>query len=214
MQASADQIALQWADNMVDAAAQLNNLAPIFVSDWGKLSTAAANATGGDWTFSQQDLDGLGTSIEQGAAQTAYDSLMPVGYTTYQLCPNRIDPDPVSAGDYYAGSSPLGGVYQPFRGIPEAGQTMLLAVGPIGPVGTLYAMQAPPSTPFGGGAPLPSPSLNPPSSLVTPLFQSVNQSGGIGLYPPYFWERYMLPPDLFLSDDYPPAKTCPPLTSP
>ena len=46
---------------------------------------------------------------------------------------------------------------------------------------------------------------------MTPLFESVNQSGGIGLYPPYFWERYMLPLDHLLSDGSSQAKTCPPV---
>lgn len=181
VQDSADQLALQWADNTVAAAAEINNLAPIFVSDWGKLSRVAANVTGanGSWAISQQGLDAISTSLEQGATQTAYESLLPTAYLAYQLNPSQTNPNPVDASTYYC---PQAFVPYGWAGEPEAGQAILFEPNST----TLYAMQTP-AYPHPIGT-------NPPSSLVTPLFESVNQPGGVGLYQPYFWERYMLPP--------------------
>ena len=193
-----------------DAAANLSRLGALLVSDPDKLATAATKSQG-SWELPMPSSDQATNTIRAGARQWLYTSLMHEAYQlhSWDVCaPWRTqglsycywvggsgEPSPVYSMQCRGGNPNYPSYYQPFKdkGEPQSATFVQRLWWPWEKIQwmSVKAIARGPIHEPGGGS-VPSSFAVPSAALTDPLFQSVDlrnpDSGGVGLYPEYFFE--------------------------
>jgi hypothetical protein len=191
VQTDAANLAVAEADNLLASANEIYSLTSVIVSDYGKLNTVAPLVVGnGAWVLPS----GVQGAIQAGLTQTAWESLMPIGYTAWKMLPTKKpkNPLPVDPKSYQCFLGPFltSASFAPWAGADPDSYVSLYTPTSPPTFPTAYGLQAAGFTP---GKSLTNQTQPPPASIVDPLFESIDASGGVGLYRSWFWEREMLP---------------------
>lgn len=195
VRAEAEQLGAAVANAVATTLATYNQLQDVIVSDYGRLSDVGGNAlTNPAWAWDGGTTNLAATLIEQSATQRFYAALMPTAYRAYRLIPTSPNNDTVTSANNYVceGHDPeTGGSknVETFKQAAASGQFDFV-YDYANSAAQKYVWVWYSSVNNQGQATVP------PSSLTDPLFQSIEDAGGVGLYAPAFWYQSWTPADL------------------
>jgi hypothetical protein len=186
--AKVSELSQQVATYYANASATMNNLRDIAISDYARLSAIGPLATNADWVVNTDNINQIVQSLRQGAQRSFYNELMPLAYRPAILNPSSRNRYPT-----------------PANCLVRAGPTTYgpAAVFEKAPASSSMGFQQVPGAPTDGSGPgsqwwvlhsrqdyFPTdvPDL-PPASLTDPLVRRLSQSGGLGVYLPWFLKR-------------------------
>jgi hypothetical protein len=187
---AADDLANELESQAKDSQETIDRMGDVLVSDYAKLSVVGPNALcnptapGCDrqWSFTADDRRQASTMFQRGIERTAWERLLPLGYTVLQLrIPNGMRPRPLDIASYHCRT------YNPFSNVDyKDAVSVAVPVNLDSPTGLwdfqTYVIAETPSGEHGG---------YPPQDMLDRMFGPVSKSrevakGGLGISMPAY----------------------------